>query len=93
MEQFLTAESFVAVGRIIMIGILPGGDGGLWPGGIAGTMAVTDPALVNPDIVAQIPKISLDHTLRYAAGALGASLVSAIGKVLAARRQPVAAGG
>jgi predicted tellurium resistance membrane protein TerC len=65
--------------------------GGMLLGWIAGTMAVTDPAVIGhmpleaatdkdrtPDVVA---------TVRYAAGLAGALLVLAIGKVLA-RRKP-----
>ena len=72
--------------------------GGMLLGWIAGTMAVTDPAVIGhmpleastekdrtPDVVA---------TVRYAAGIAGALLVLAIGKVLAGRRpaEPGAAG-
>ena len=52
--------------------------GGMLLGWIAGTMAVTDPA-VTPYLVAT-------DTIKYAAGIGGALLVLAIGKLLAARR-------
>jgi nucleotide-binding universal stress UspA family protein len=48
-------------------------------GWIAGTMTVTDPALVNPDMI------------RYGAGVVGALLVLAIGKLIVARRGDAAA--
>ena len=60
--------------------------GGMLLGWIAGTMAVTDPALVNPEIVSQIPKIVVSDVLKYGAGIAGALLVLAIGKWVASRR-------
>lgn len=60
--------------------------GGMLLGWIAGTMAVTDPALVNPEIVSQIPKIVVTDVLKYGAGIAGALLVLAIGKWVASRR-------
>jgi YjbE family integral membrane protein len=65
--------------------------GGMLLGWIAGTMAVTDPALVNPDVVPQLPKLVAGDLLRYGAGVAGALLVLALGKALAARRAPTAA--
>ncbi len=67
--------------------------GGMLLGWIAGTMAVTDPALVNPEVMSGWPKIAESATLRYGAGVAGALLVLALGKWLASRRtpQPVAA--
>jgi YjbE family integral membrane protein len=65
--------------------------GGMLLGWIAGTMAVTDPALVDPAVVASFPKIAIDDTFKYAAGVAGALLVLLVGKALAARR-PAAAG-
>ncbi|MBK7061901.1 MAG: YjbE family putative metal transport protein [Rubrivivax sp.] len=59
--------------------------GGMLLGWIAGTMAVTDPALINPDVLPQAPKIIVDDTMRYLAGAAGALLVLAMGKWLARR--------
>ncbi len=60
-------------------------------GWIAGTMAVTDPALVNPDVVPQMPKIVASDLLRYGAGVAGALLVLALGKWLAHAGAPAAA--
>jgi YjbE family integral membrane protein len=60
--------------------------GGMLLGWIAGTMVVTDPALVNPDVMSQLPKIVVTDTLRYGAGIAGALLVFALGKWLAARQ-------
>jgi YjbE family integral membrane protein len=65
--------------------------GGMLLGWIAGTMAVTDPALVNPDVVPQLPKLVAGDLLRYGAGVAGALLVLALGKALAARGAPAAA--
>jgi len=65
--------------------------GGMLLGWIAGTMTVTDPALVNPDVLPGLPKIEVGDMLRYAAGAAGALLVLAIGKFIAARRAAGAA--
>ena len=60
--------------------------GGMLLGWIAGTMAVTDPGLVNPDVLPQLPKFEASKTLHYIAGVAGALLVLAIGKLLASRR-------
>ena len=60
--------------------------GGMLLGWIAGTMVVTDPALVNPEVLPSLPKLESSDLVRYAAGAAGALLVLAIGKWLAARR-------
>jgi len=60
--------------------------GGMLLGWIAGTMVVTDPALVNPDVMSQLPKIVVTDALRYGAGIAGALLVFALGKWLAARQ-------
>ena len=62
--------------------------GGMLLGWIAGTMVVTDPALVNPDVLPQMPKIPLSDSLRYGAGAAGALLGLALGKWIAARQKP-----
>jgi YjbE family integral membrane protein len=61
--------------------------GGMLLGWIAGTMFVTDPALLNPDIVTQMPKLQASDTIRYGAGIAGALLVLLIGKWVA-RRSP-----
>ena len=65
--------------------------GGMLLGWIAGTMVVTDPALVNPDVMAQMPKIVATDMVRYGAGIAGALLVLALGKWLAARQAAPAA--
>jgi YjbE family integral membrane protein len=65
--------------------------GGMLLGWIAGTMVVTDPVLVHPDVMPQAPKLPATDLVRYAAGAAGALLVLALGKWLVARR-PAAAG-
>ena len=59
--------------------------GGMLLGWIAGTMLVTDPALTNPDIMSQMPKIVPTDAIRYGAGIAGALLVFALGRWLAAR--------
>ncbi len=64
--------------------------GGMLLGWIAGTMAVTDPVLINPQVLSNWPKIAESDTLRYGAGAAGALLVLALGKWLATRRAPAA---
>ena len=60
--------------------------GAMLLGWIAGTMAVTDPALVNPSVMPQLPKLADSAVLRYGAGVFGALLVLALGKLIAARR-------
>ena len=65
--------------------------GGMLLGWIAGTMAVSDPALVNPDVVPQMPKIVVSDLLRYGAGIAGALLVLALGKWIALRQVRAAA--
>jgi YjbE family integral membrane protein len=60
--------------------------GGMLLGWIAGTMVVTDPALVNPDVLPQMPKIVATDLVRYGAGVAGALLVLALGKWLAKRQ-------
>ena len=60
--------------------------GGMLLGWIAGTMAVTDPALINRDVLSGFPKIEVSDTMRYAAGVAGALLVLVIGKFIAGRR-------
>lgn len=59
--------------------------GGMLLGWIAGTMTVTDPVLVNPDVVAQFPKIKATAAMHYGAGLAGALLVLAIGGLRTAR--------
>ena len=64
--------------------------GGMLLGWIAGTMAVSDPAIVAyvPTEAPQPPATAPEATalVRYAAGAAGALLVLAIGKIVAMRR-------
>ena len=70
--------------------------GAMLLGWIAGTMLVTDPALVNPDVMKQLPKIIATDAVRYGAGAAGALLVLLLGKWIASRRAsaaPMAASG
>jgi YjbE family integral membrane protein len=62
--------------------------GGMLLGWIAGTMAVTDPALINPDTIPQFPKLVVNDWVKYGAGIAGALLVLAIGKLIAGRRAP-----
>jgi YjbE family integral membrane protein len=68
--------------------------GGMLLGWIAGTMTVTDPALVNPDVMPSMFKIEASDTVRYAAGVAGALLVLLIGKMVSASKgkaEPAAA--
>ena len=60
--------------------------GGMLLGWIAGTMAVTDPALVNPEVMKDLPKLLVSDTMKYAAGVAGALLVLAVGKWMASRQ-------
>lgn len=60
--------------------------GGMLLGWIAGTMAVSDPAVVNPDAWTWVPKLPQTDVVKYAAGIAGALLVLAWGKVAAARQ-------
>ena len=60
--------------------------GAMLLGWIAGTMTVTDPALVNPDVMPGFPKIEATDWVRYGAGVFGALLVLALGKFFLARR-------
>lgn len=61
--------------------------GAMLLGWIAGTMAVTDPALVDPRVMPGWPKIPTFEELRYAAGAAGALLVYGTGRFYMARAQ------
>ena len=61
--------------------------GGMLLGWIAGTMAVSDPALAKPDAWTWMPKLPQTDTVRYAAGVAGALLVLAWGKWSASSRQ------
>jgi YjbE family integral membrane protein len=66
--------------------------GGMLLGWIAGTMAVTDPALVNPEVMKDLPKLLVSDTMKYAAGVAGALLVLALGKWVASRQPAPIAG-
>jgi len=68
--------------------------GAMLLGWIAGTMLVSDPALSNPDVWQQIPKLAQTDAVKYGFGIAGALLVLAAGKWLAARQtQARTAGG
>ncbi len=60
--------------------------GAMLLGWIAGTMAVSDPALVNPEVMPQVPKLPAEGWIKYAAGVTGALLVYGVGRGLKARR-------
>jgi predicted tellurium resistance membrane protein TerC len=64
--------------------------GGMLLGWIAGTMAVSDPSVANPAAWTWVPKLPQSDVVRYAAGVIGALLVLAIGKWVAARRPKAA---
>ncbi len=54
--------------------------GGMLLGWIAGTMAVTDPAVVDPQVMAELPKLIVTDGIKYGAGLFGALFVLAVGK-------------
>ncbi len=60
--------------------------GAMLLGWIAGTMAVTDPALINAATLPQLPKLTESALLKYGAGIAGALLVLVLGKWMVARR-------
>jgi YjbE family integral membrane protein len=60
--------------------------GGMLLGWIAGTMAVSDPAVAKPDEWTWMLKLPQTDVVKYAAGVAGALLVLAWGKWAAARR-------
>ena len=60
--------------------------GAMLLGWIAGTMAVSDPSLVNPEVMPQLPKLPDEGWIKYAAGVTGALLVYAVGRGLQVRR-------
>lgn len=64
--------------------------GAMLLGWIAGTMTVTDPALVNPEVMAGFPKIEATDFVRYGAGVFGALLVLGLGKFFLWRRAEAA---
>ena len=59
--------------------------GAMLLGWIAGTMLLSDPALVNPEIWPQLPKLTQTDTLKYAFGVGGALLVFILGYLLRRR--------
>jgi YjbE family integral membrane protein len=61
--------------------------GGMLLGWIAGTMAVSDPAVAKPDEWTWMLKLPQTDAVKYAAGVAGALLVLAWGKWAAARRE------
>jgi YjbE family integral membrane protein len=63
--------------------------GAMLLGWIAGTMFVSDPAVANPDVWLQVPKIVQTDVVKYAFGIGGALLVYALGKWLGRNRGPV----
>ena len=60
--------------------------GAMLLGWIAGSMVLSDPALINADVVPQVPKLVVTDALKYGAGIGGALLVLLLGKAIAARR-------
>jgi YjbE family integral membrane protein len=64
--------------------------GGMLLGWIAGGMLVTDPAFANTTQWTWMPKIEQTSAIKYGAAVIGALLVLAIGKYLAARNPPPA---
>ena len=64
--------------------------GGMLLGWIAGTMTVTDPALISADILPQLPKIVVSDAVRYGAGIAGVLLVLALGQWFTARAKAAA---
>jgi YjbE family integral membrane protein len=60
--------------------------GGMLLGWIAGTMLISDPAVVRLDAWTWVPKIPQTDTVKYIAGVAGAVLVLLIGKWVASRR-------
>jgi YjbE family integral membrane protein len=67
--------------------------GAMLLGWIAGTMIVSDPALANPAVVPQLPKLAQSDMLRYACGAAGALLVLALGKMFSRNHKLSASSG
>ncbi|MDM0009108.1 TerC family protein [Variovorax sp. J22G73] len=59
--------------------------GGMLLGWIAGTMAMSDPALANTAAWTWVPKVPQTDVVKYGAGIAGALLVLALGKWAAAR--------
>jgi YjbE family integral membrane protein len=63
--------------------------GAMLLGWIAATMAITDPAFANPDILSQVPKFKPNAVFKYGAGIAGALLVLGLGKLLAAKQSVI----
>jgi YjbE family integral membrane protein len=59
--------------------------GGMLLGWIAGTMAMSDPAVIDAEVMPRLPKLQPSEMLRYAAGCTGALFVLLLGRVLTAR--------
>jgi YjbE family integral membrane protein len=64
--------------------------GAMLLGWIAGTLAVGDPALVDPETLPDLPKLPTTQGIRYGAGVAGALVVLAVGQWIR-RRQRAAA--
>ena len=62
--------------------------GAMLLGWIAGTMLLSDPALVNPEIWPQLPKLAQTDALKYSFGVGGAVLVYLLGRLLQPRATP-----
>ena len=62
--------------------------GAMLLGWIAGTMLLSDPALVNPEIWPQLPKLAQTDALKYSFGVGGAVLVYLLGRLLQRRATP-----
>ena len=60
--------------------------GGMLLGWIAGTMAVSDPAVANPEAWQWVPKLPQSDLIRYGAGVAGALMVLALGRWAASRQ-------
>jgi YjbE family integral membrane protein len=61
--------------------------GAMLLGWIAGSMIVTDPALVDPATMPSMPKVVVTDYVKYGAGIAGALLVLVLGKILVARQK------
>ena len=64
--------------------------GGMLLGWIAGTMAITDPAVAQPDAWTWMVKLPQTAVVKYACGIAGALLVLAVGRWLDARNRTTA---
>jgi len=78
-KTVIVADLVMSVDNVIAIA------GGMLLGWIAGTMAVSDPALANTAAWTWVPKVPQTDVVKYAAGVIGALLVLAVGKWVAAR--------